>query len=174
MALPEWQRCAKAGLARSRWLVRGRRVRKTATLQSLPGIFKRCQDTNGPANRVCQLPGSVRRRLALACLGGQAGIPCNIPRALMSSSMSGQRTPSPLPIITKRLRCAGVALDSRHDHASGTLTVRPSANWATRASSVTSSATMRGSLLAAVFIPYLPNMSPSVENDLANTVQFLG
>ena len=44
----------------------------------------------------------ARRRFALAVLGGRTGIPCNMPCALMSSSRSGQWTPSPLPRISKR------------------------------------------------------------------------
>ena len=47
----------------------------------------------------------------------------------MSSSISGQWTPSPDPIISKRLRCDGVAWANRHDQDSGTLIVRPSASW---------------------------------------------
>jgi hypothetical protein len=45
----------------------------------------------------------------------------SMPMALMSSSTSGQCTPSPVPIISKCWRCSEVALDNRHDHASGTL-----------------------------------------------------
>src|SRR5438128_5527 len=91
----------------------------------------------------------------------------------MSSSRSGQWTPTPFPIISNRLRCAGVALANRHDQASGTLIVRPSASWAISASSVTSSVTIRGSLLPAVFIPCLPNTVHVVEDDLPDAVQFL-
>src|SRR4051812_23283704 len=96
-----------------------------------------------------------------------------MPRALMSSSTSGQWAPSPSPMISNRARCSGVASDSRHDHASGTLTVRPSVNRATMASSVTSSVAKRGSLLPAVFIPCLPNAVQIVEDDLPDAVQFL-
>jgi hypothetical protein len=45
----------------------------------------------------------------------------SMPMALMSSSTSGQCTPSLVPIISKCWRCSEVALDNRHDHASGTL-----------------------------------------------------
>src|SRR6266446_7868820 len=41
------------------------------------------------------------------------------------------------------------------------------------ASSVTSSVTMRGSLLAAMFIPSLPNTVHIVDDDLPDAVQFL-
>src|SRR5207247_1146118 len=74
--------------------------------------------------------------------------------------MSGKWTPSPDPIISKRLRCDGVAWANRHDQDNGTLIVRPSASRAVMASLETSRAMMRGSLLAAVFIPDLPNISP--------------
>jgi hypothetical protein len=57
-----------------------------------------------------------------------AGIPWSIPSTLMSSSTSGQRIPEPLPMISNRERCSGVASESRHDHAKGTLIVRPSTN----------------------------------------------
>src|SRR5260370_23086175 len=59
-------------------------------------------------------------------------------------------------MISKRLRCAGVALASRHDHARGTFTMRPSARCATIESSVTLMVTIRGSLLTTVLIPCLP------------------
>ena len=68
------------------------------------------------------------RTLALL---GRAGMPNNIPVALMSSSMSGQCTPNPLPMNSKLLRWAGVASDKRHDQAKGTLMTRPSARCAT-------------------------------------------
>ncbi len=57
-------------------------------------------------------------------------MPVSMPMALMSSSMAGQCTPCPVPIISKCWRCSGVALDNRYEHASGTLIVRPSARWA--------------------------------------------
>src|SRR5439155_23011794 len=76
-------------------------------------------------------------------------------------------------MISKRLRCSGVASESRQDHANGTLTVRPSASWATMASSVSSNATMRGSLSAAVLIPGLHDAIQIIDNDLPNAVQFL-
>src|SRR5262249_11455613 len=78
---------------------------------------------------------------------------------------------SPDPVISNRWRCSGVAFASRHDHASGTLTLRPSASWAAMASSVTSSATMRGSLLATVLIPGLPNTLQVADHGLPDTVQ---
>src|SRR5438128_441169 len=76
-------------------------------------------------------------------------------------------------MISKRLRCSGVASESRQDHANGTLTVRPSASWATMASSVSSNATMRRSLSAAVPIPGLHDAIQIIDNDLPNAVQFL-
>jgi hypothetical protein len=67
------------------------------------------------------------RTLALL---GRAGMPNNMPVALMSSSMSGQCSPNPLP-MNSLLRWAGVASDKRHDQAKGTLMTRPSARCAT-------------------------------------------
>jgi hypothetical protein len=60
-----------------------------------------------------------------------------MPATLMSSSISGQRIPEPLPMISNRERCSGVASESRHDHANGTLMVRPSVKWAEISSSLT-------------------------------------
>jgi hypothetical protein len=56
---------------------------------------------------------------------------------LMSSSISGQLIPEPLPMISNLARSSGVASESRQDHANGTLIVRPSTNWAEIVSSVT-------------------------------------
>jgi hypothetical protein len=55
---------------------------------------------------------------------------------LMSSSISGQRMPEPLPMISNLARCSGVDSESRQDHANGTLIVRPSTKWAVIVSSV--------------------------------------
>jgi hypothetical protein len=84
---------------------------------------------------------------------GRAGMPNNIPVALMSSSMSGQCTPNPLPMNSKFPRCSGVASDKRHDQAKGTLMTRPSARCATIESSVICISMMRGVSLTTVFIP---------------------
>ena len=48
-----------------------------------------------------------------------AGIPCSMPSTLMSSSISGQRIPEPLLIISNRERCSGVASESRHARGRG-------------------------------------------------------
>jgi len=53
--------------------------------------------------------------------GRCAGMPLSIPSALISSSTSGQWTPWPSPMSCQLARWAGVASDSRHDHARGTL-----------------------------------------------------
>jgi hypothetical protein len=55
----------------------------------------------------------------------------------MSSSISAHRIPEPLPMISNRERCSAAASDKRHDHAKGTLIVRPSCNSAEIVSSVT-------------------------------------
>ena len=107
------------------------------------------------------------------CSGG-GGVPVSMPRALMSSSMSGQWTPCPVPIISKCWRWLGVALDRRHDHASGTLIVRPSASWALTRSSVTSTVRMRGSFLATMVMPCLQNVVPRLQNHRPDPVQFPG
>lgn len=106
-------------------------------------------------------------------LEGHAGTPNNIPRTLMSSSMSGQWAPSPLPMISKLVRCAGVASDSRQDHASGTLILRPSSSSAMIKSSVTFIVIIRGSLLTTVFIPALHNAIQIFEGQLSDMVKFV-
>ena len=105
------------------------------------------------------------------CLGGGAGVPVSMPMALMSSSTSGQCTPCPVPIISKCWRCAGVASDNRHDYASGMLIVRPSARWAVISSSMTSTAMIRGSLLAIMVIPCLQNLIQVADNDGPDRIQ---
>src|SRR5262252_9429054 len=92
--------------------------------------------------------------------------------ALMSSSMSGQWTPCPVPIISKYCRCSGVASDNRHDHARGTLMVRPSARCAVMRSSVTSTVRIRESLLATVVMPCLQDPRHVLHNQGADPVQF--
>ena len=104
-------------------------------------------------------------------LRGRAGIPKSMPVALISSSMSGQCTPNPLPMISKLLRCAGVASDKRQRHARGTLIVRPSTNRAVITSSVTCMSMMRGISLTTVFIPSLQDRWSVLSNKLANTIQ---
>ncbi len=81
------------------------------------------------------------------CVGRCAGTPYNMPLALMSSSISGQCTPWPPPMISKLFRCSGVASDKRHDHASGTLITRPSTRKAVIVSSVTWMFLISGSML---------------------------
>ena len=73
----------------------------------------------------------------------------------MSSSTSGHCTPWPSPISCQLARWAGVASDSRHDHARGTLITRPSTKCAVIVSSVTSTRAIRDSTLTAVFMPCL-------------------
>jgi hypothetical protein len=96
----------------------------------------------------------------------------SMPMALMSSSMSGQCTSWPVPMISKCWRCSGVALDNRHDHASGTLMVRPADRCAVIRSSVTSTAIMHGAVLATMVMPCRQDASAVVENDGSETVQF--
>lgn len=47
--------------------------------------------------------------------GRGAGVPTKNPRALRSSSISGQWTPSPCAISSHRARCSGVARSKRQD-----------------------------------------------------------
>ncbi len=107
------------------------------------------------------MPGPRWRPGILLChavaLGRGAGAPESIPMALISSSTSGQCTPSPEPMISKFWRCFSVASDNRHDQANGTLTVLPSARVTANVESVTSTLIMRGSLLTAMLIPCLHN-----------------
>src|SRR2546426_12073733 len=92
----------------------------------------------------------------------------------MSSSTSGQCTRWPDPIRRTFARCFGVASDSRQDQARGTLMTRPSTRCAIISSSVSRTSWMRGSLLAAVFMPCLQNLAALRSDDSANRVQFVG
>src|SRR5262249_16269104 len=107
------------------------------------------------------------------CFGRRAGVPVSIPMALRSSSISGQWTPCPVPIISKCCRCSGVALAKRHDHTRGTLMVRPSARCAVIRSSVTSTERIRGSFLATMVMPCLQDTHQVFHNQDANPVQFV-
>src|SRR2546425_1667163 len=71
-------------------------------------------------------------------------------------------------------RSLGAAQDNRHDQASGTLITRPSTRSAMISSVVTRTLLMRGSLLAAVFIPSLYNHSQMRLNDSSNNLQLPG
>src|SRR3989304_1133117 len=69
-------------------------------------------------------------------------------------------------------RWAGVASESRHDHASGTLITRPSTRWAVIVSSVTSTRAIRDSTLTAVLIPCLDDRRFVLNDQAANLIQF--
>jgi hypothetical protein len=71
----------------------------------------------------------------------------------------------------KLLRCSGVASDSLHDQASGTLISRPSDSTATIASSVTFSVTIRGS--STVLMPYLDHLCEALHYQFPNLIEFL-
>ncbi len=93
--------------------------------------------------------------------------PCSMPSTLISSSMSGQRTPSPSPRISQCCRCSRVASAKRHDQTKGTLIVRPSIKCAMISSSVTSIVVTRGSTnFAAVLMPCLQYSLPSASVSL--------
>src|SRR5271167_71777 len=77
-------------------------------------------------------------------------------------------------MMRKCERCAELASNSRHDHASGTLITRPSAKCAMISSAVTRTSSIRGSLLATVFIPCLQNDRAMRLNDSTNHVQLVG
>src|SRR5712691_5050317 len=96
-----------------------------------------------------------------------------MPSTLMSSSTSGQWIPCPEPISRNLARCAGVASESRHDQARGTLMTRPSARHATISSLVTLTSRMRGSGPAAVLIPRLHDLLVMLSNDLADPSQLV-
>jgi hypothetical protein len=76
-------------------------------------------------------------------------------------------------MILKFWRCFAVASASRHDHASGTLTVRPSASAAVIAEFVTLTLTMRGSLFTAMLIPCLLNRFPIGHDQCAYPIQLM-
>src|SRR3990172_5269017 len=71
----------------------------------------------------------------------------------------------------KLARCFGVASDNRQDQASGTLITRPSTRCAMISSSVTRTSWIRGSLLAAVFMPRLQNGGAMRLEDAPDHVQ---
>ena len=131
-------------------------------------LFFGCRDA-GP---VCCNASLGPAALRLGLLGGQAGTPATFLRHLCLRLCPANGLPRRFRLSQSGC-AAGVALANRHDQASGTLTVRLSANCATMASSVTSSVTIRGSLLAAMFIPGLPNMVQIVEDHLPDAIQFL-
>ena len=112
--------------------------------------------------------------LGAGCFGGRAGTPFNIPLALISSSISGQWTPSPLPMISKLFRWSGVASDKRQDHARGTLIVRPSASCAVIESSEISNVIILGSLSATVCLPCFQNTFQVIHNNPSNDVKLSG
>src|SRR5437870_5930841 len=96
-----------------------------------------------------------------------------MPSTLMSSSTSGQWMPCPAPISRKLARWGGVASESRHDQARGTLMTRPSARHATISSLVTRTSRMRGSGPAAVLMPRLHDLLVMLSNDLADPSQLV-
>src|SRR5690348_15771125 len=71
-------------------------------------------------------------------------------------------------------RCAGVASDSRHDQANGTLITRPSDNRATISFLVMRTSSIRGSLFAAVLIPRLQYRCAMRHDDPADHIQLPG
>jgi len=98
-------------------------------------------------------------------------MPLSIPSALMSSSTSGQCTPWPSPMSSQLARCAGVASDSRHDHANGTLMTRPSTKCAVIVSSLTSMRAIRDSTLTAVLMPCLDDRRFVLNDEPTDVIQ---
>src|SRR5436309_1329518 len=74
----------------------------------------------------------------------------------------------------KCARCWGVASDRRQDQASGTLMTRPSARCAMISSPVTRTCWMRGSVLAAMFMPCLQYRCAMGVDEPADDVQLSG
>ena len=122
----------------------------------------------------CQPAAHIDLRAPARCAGRRAAVPLSIPSALMSSSTSGQCTPCPSPISRHFARCAGMASESRHDHASGTLITRPSARWAVIVSSDTSTRAILVSVLTAVLMPSLNDGRLIVDNYPSTLVEFPG
>jgi hypothetical protein len=106
-------------------------LRGGCVLLSPPSTLQQCNGSAQAGVAAGFRAGRGPRLGRTVALLGRAGMPNNIPVALMSSSMSGQRTPNPLPMNSRLLRWAGVASDKRHDQAKGTLMTRPSARCAT-------------------------------------------
>lgn len=86
------------------------------------------------------------------------GRPATRPATLMSSSKSGQCTPSPCPTRRQFFRSAGVPCCRRGYQARGTVSVRPSESSTTRLSSVTATdcAKTASASRTKVFIPTPP------------------
>jgi hypothetical protein len=119
----------------------------------------------GSIRNVCIHAASRPGCYLVGVVGRGAGAPCSMPSTLISSSMSGQRTPSPSPRISQCCRCSRVASAKRHDQTNGTLIVRPSIKCVMISSSVTSMVMTRGStILATVLMRILSCRSPRVSS----------
>jgi hypothetical protein len=68
-------------------------------------------------------------------------------------------------------RCAGVASDSRHDHANGTLMTRPSTKCAVIVSSLTWTRVIRDSTLTAVLMPCLDDRRFVLNDEPTDVIQ---
>lgn len=75
-------------------------------------------------------------------------------------------------MISKFARWAGVASESRHDQARGTLITRPSTRYAVIASTATLMSRILGSLLTTVLIPCLQNVILMLIDHPPNRTQF--
>lgn len=95
-----------------------------------------------------------------------------MPWMLMSSSISGQCTPVPSPMISKCCRCCTVASRRRQDHVKGTVMRRPSTSTATISLSVTSIVPIRGSVVAAMCIPSLHDSISMAAHQFLDRAQF--
>ena len=126
-------------------------VRVLAELVEVPGrgIEPGCLGQNFPGRCAEDVDGSARDT------DSRRHWPLSIPSALRSSSMSGQCTPSPLPMISKFERCSGVASSSCQDHHSGTEITRPSISVAVMLLLSTRIDSIRGFDLLAMLIPCL-------------------
>jgi hypothetical protein len=80
----------------------------------------------------------------------------------------------PIADNLKVVSWAGVASLNRQDHASGTLTTRPSTRLKVITSSVTDTSLTRVSVLTAMLTPRLLNLLQVCLNDSSNLVKLLG
>src|SRR5262249_46960528 len=92
----------------------------------------------------------------------------------MSSSIASQWSPTPPPIASHCLRCAGVASSRRGNHTKGTDTVRPSSNTTVSESSEHDASTANASAASTeTGIPSLQEEFSMLVDEFSNLRQFV-
>jgi hypothetical protein len=99
---------------------------------------------------------------------------CNRLATEISSSIASQWSPTPPPIASHRLRCAGVASSRRGNHTKGTDTIRPSSKTTVSESSEHDASTANASLVSTeTGIPFLHQEFSTLFHELSNLRQFV-